>query len=165
MAANTIRDMRPQYEAATINRSLAALKKGFWIILAPEFGDVLQDLKISLPAATAAFFTEQAKDKLPAAPLFARFEGNEWNKDSWKYPFKDALLAAKLPANATATTLRHSTITDLIAMHRLDTMTVAVLSGTSIAMVEKHYGHLLRDHAAKALAGLVDALVQIWLER
>ena len=28
MAANIIRDMRPQYEAATINRSLAALKKG-----------------------------------------------------------------------------------------------------------------------------------------
>lgn len=28
VAANIIRDMRPQYEAATINRSLAALKKG-----------------------------------------------------------------------------------------------------------------------------------------
>lgn len=39
-------------------------------------------------------------------------------------------------------------------MHRLDTMTVAVLSGTSIAMIEKHYGHLLRKHAAKALASL-----------
>ena len=113
-----------------------------------------QDRKITLPSATAAFFTEQAKDKLPAAPLFARFAGKEWNKDSWKYPFKDALVAAKLPANATAYTLRHSTITDLIAMHRLDTMTVAVLSGTSIAMIEKHYGHLLREHAAKALASL-----------
>ena len=113
-----------------------------------------QDRKITLPSATAAFFTEQAKDKLPASPLFARFEGKEWNKDSWKYPFKDALVAAKLPANATAYTLRHSTITDLIAMHRLDTMTVAVLSGTSIAMIEKHYGHLLREHAAKALASL-----------
>ena len=33
-------------------------------------------------------------------------------------------------------------------------MTVAVLSGTSIAMIEKHYGHLLREHAAKALASL-----------
>jgi multidrug resistance efflux pump len=43
VAANTIRDMRPQqYEAATSNRSLAALKMGFWVILAPEFGDVLQ---------------------------------------------------------------------------------------------------------------------------
>ena len=55
---------------------------------------------------------------------------------------------------ATAYALRHSTITDLIALHRLDTLTVAQLSGTSLAMIEKHYGHLLRDHAAKALASL-----------
>ncbi len=50
--------------------------------------------------------------------------------------------------------LRHSAITDLIALHRLDTMTVAQLSGTSLAMIEKHYGHLLRDHAADALSKL-----------
>lgn len=59
-----------------------------------------------------------------------------------------------------AMTFRHSAQhhpghrVDLIAMYRLDTMTVAVLSGTSIAMIEKHYGHLLREHAAKALASL-----------
>jgi len=28
------------------------------------------------------------------------------------------------------------------------------LAGTSLAMIEKHYGHLLHDHAAKAMAGL-----------
>ena len=32
VAANIIRDMRPQYEAATINRSLAALKKGLSLV-------------------------------------------------------------------------------------------------------------------------------------
>jgi hypothetical protein len=100
------------------------------------------------------FFAKQAKDKLPAAPLFARSEGKAWNKDSWKYPFKDAVAAAEIPANATAYTLWHMTITELIAMHHLDTMTVAVLSGTSIAIIEKHYGHLLRGHAATALASL-----------
>lgn len=111
-----------------------------------------QDRKITLPPATAAFFAEQAKDKLPGAPLIARADGQFWNKDSWKYPFKDAVIAANLPPAATAYALRHSTITDLIALHRLDTMTVATLSGTSLAMIEKHYGHLLRDHAANALA-------------
>ena len=35
-----------------------------------------------------------------------------------------------------------------------DTLTVAQLSGTSLLMIEKHYGHLLREHAAKALASL-----------
>ena len=113
-----------------------------------------KDRKITLPPSTTAFFAEQAKDKLPAAPLFSRSIGTAWNKDSWKYPFKDAVTAGKLPAVATAYSLRHSTITDLIALHRLDTMTVSQLSGTSIAMIEKHYGHLLRDHAATALASL-----------
>jgi integrase len=105
-----------------------------------------------LPPSTAAFFAEQAKDKLPGTPLLARADGQFWNKDSWKYPFKDAVIAASLPPAATAYALRHSTITDLIALHRLDTMTVAQLSGTSLAMIEKHYGHLLREHAANALA-------------
>lgn len=113
-----------------------------------------QDRKITLPASTAAFFAAQSNDKLPGAPLCARANGAAWDKDSWKYPFKDAVIAAGLPAAATAYALRHSTITDLIAIHRLDTMTVAVLSGTSISMIEKHYGHLLHDRAATGLAAL-----------
>ncbi len=113
-----------------------------------------RDRKITLPSATAAFFAEQCKDKLPTAPLLARADGSAWNKDAWKYPIKEAVIAAELPASTTAYALRHSTITDLIALHKLDTLTVAQLSGTSLLMIEKHYGHLLRDHAAKALASL-----------
>jgi integrase len=112
------------------------------------------DRKITLPKDTAAFFAEQAKGKTPAAPLLARADGSAWNKDSWKYPFKAAVLAAELPGDATAYALRHSTITDLIALQKLDTLTVALLSGTSLQMIEKHYGHLLRTHAATALAAL-----------
>jgi integrase len=113
-----------------------------------------QDRKITLPAATAAFFAAHAKDKLPTAPLLARAGGKAWDKDAWKGPVKAAVVAAELPAAATAYALRHSTITDLIALHKLDTLTVAQLSGTSLQMIEKHYGHLLREHAAKALASL-----------
>ena len=113
-----------------------------------------QDRKITLPPATAAFFAEQVKGKLPAAPLVARADGQFWNKDAWKGPFKNAALVAGLPSSATAYALRHSVITDLIARHNLSTMTVAQLSGTSLLMIEKHYGHLLHDHAAQALAML-----------
>ncbi len=49
--------------------------------------------------------------------------------------------------------MRHSVITDLVT-GGLDLLTVAQLSGTSVAMIEKHYGHLRADHAAAALAGL-----------
>ncbi len=113
-----------------------------------------KDRKITLPKSTAAFFTELAKDKLPGAPLCARADGRAWDKDAWKGPFKAAVIAAGLPKAATAYSIRHSTITDLISLHRLDAMSVAVLSGTSVAMIEKHYLHLIADRAAAALESL-----------
>jgi len=51
-------------------------------------------------------------------------------------------------------TLRHSTITDLV-IDGLDLLTVALLRGTSVEMIEKYQGHLREDHAAEALAKLV----------
>ena len=113
-----------------------------------------KDRKIGLPKSTTAFFAEQSKGKLPAAPLLPRAGGKFWDKDSWKGPFKDAAKAAKLPTDAVTYSLRHSTITDLIVLHRLDLLTVARLAGTSLAMIEKHYGHLLQDQAAEGLGKL-----------
>lgn len=109
--------------------------------------------QISLPLVIADFFSDQVKDKLPAAPVFARSGGEPWNKDAWKYPIKEAVKVAGVPAAASAYTLRHSVITDLIRA-RLPILTVAQLSGTSVAMIEKHYGHLVRDDAEEALAAL-----------
>ena len=37
----------------------------------------------------------------------------------------------------------------------LDLLTIAQISGTSVRMIERHYGHLQRQHAATALASLV----------
>ena len=76
-----------------------------------------------------------------------------WNKDAWKHPVKAAAGAAKLPEGTTAYTLRHSTITDLVH-GGLDLLTVAQISGTSVRMIEKNYGHLRGDVAADALAKL-----------
>lgn len=110
--------------------------------------------QLTMPQVVADFFEEHVKDKLPAASIFARTGGAAWNKDAWKYPIKDAVKAAKLPSAVAAYTLRHSVITDLIRA-RLPILTVAQLSGTSVAMIEKHYGHLVRDDAEDALATLV----------
>ncbi len=110
--------------------------------------------KISLPDATAKFFAKRAKGKVSSAPLIARADGTFWNKDSWKYPIKDAASAAGLPNTITAYSLRHSAITDLIH-GGLDTLTVAQVSGTSVAMIEKHYGHLTKKHAKEGLGLLV----------
>jgi integrase len=109
--------------------------------------------QLTMPQMIADFFEAQVKDKLPAASIFARTGGAAWNKDAWKHPIKDAVEAAGLPSAVAAYTLRHSVITDLIRA-RLPILTVAQLSGTSVAMIEKHYGHLVRDDAEEALASI-----------
>ena len=112
-----------------------------------------QDRRIKLPKGTADVLGGLSKDKLPGAPLFARADGKPWDKDSWKKPMKAAADAAGLPADTVTYTLRHSTITDLVT-GGLDLLTVAQLSGTSVEMIERHYGHFQVDHAADALAKL-----------
>jgi site-specific recombinase XerD len=137
--------------------ALAALTIGS---LDPRLGVLLvgkdkagRDRKIKLPHATAQFFSTQAKGKTPNAPLLSRADGKAWDKDAWKWPIKDAARAANLPADTTCYAMRHSVITDLVT-GGLDLLTVALLSGTSVAMIERHYGHLRADHAAAALATL-----------
>lgn len=109
------------------------------------------DRKIPLPPETAAFIANLTLGKTPLAPLISRANGSSWNKDSWKITVKMAVHKAALPANTSLYTLRHSAITDLVH-HGLDTLTVAQLSGTSLLMIEKHYGHLKQTHARAALA-------------
>lgn len=112
-----------------------------------------KDRRIKIPDVTAAFFEEASKGKLPSAPLLSRADGKAWNKDAWKGPVKDAVAAAELPDGTTAYTLRHSVISDLVH-DGLDLLTVAQISGTSVAMIERHYGHLRSEVAASALAKL-----------
>lgn len=109
--------------------------------------------RILVPAGAAKFFAAQAKGKLAHAPLLARANGKPWDKETWKRPIAEAVVAAKLPTGTTAYTLRHSTITDLVN-GGLPLLAVAQISDTSAEMIERHYGHLSRHAAAEALAGL-----------
>ncbi len=109
--------------------------------------------RIQLPQEAAKLLADQAKDKLPGAALLMRANGKAWNKDSWKLPIAAAVVVAGLPGDATAYTLRHSTITDLVSAG-LPLLTIAQISGTSAEMIERHYGHLASDAAVKALGAL-----------
>ena len=116
------------------------------------------DRKIKLPKATAQFFDAICKGRVGSEPIFVRLNGREgiaaFDKDTWKWPIKEAVTAAKLPEGTTAYTLRHSTISDLVT-GGLDLASVATISGTSTKMIIEHYSHM-QDHAAvDALAGLV----------
>ncbi|MEN2786161.1 tyrosine-type recombinase/integrase [Sphingomonas qilianensis] len=109
--------------------------------------------RIQLPGGAARLFALQSKSKLLTAPLFMRENGKFWDKDSWKRPIAAAVAAAGLPAGATAYSLRHSTITDLVGAG-LPLLTIAQISGTSAEMIERHYGHLANDAATAALCAL-----------
>ncbi len=109
--------------------------------------------QITVPQSTADFLTAQCKSKLPAAWMFTRGDGAAWSKDKWKGPIKDAVKEADLRGEAAAYTLRHSVITDLVR-GGLPILTVAQLANTSVVMIEKHYGHLVRNDAEQALARL-----------
>lgn len=109
--------------------------------------------RIQLPEEAGRLFAEQAKDKLPNAPLFMRQNGKKWNKDSWKLPIKAAASAASLPSGVSAYTLRHCVLTDLVTAG-LPLLTIAQIADTSAEMIERHYGHLASDAALKALGEL-----------
>jgi hypothetical protein len=109
--------------------------------------------RILIPADAASLFAAQAKGKLPSAPMFMRAGGRAWDRNTWGDAIEEAVKAARLPAGTTAYTLRHSTITDLVSAG-LPLLTIAQISGTSAEMIERHYGHLARDAAVKALEAL-----------
>jgi len=106
--------------------------------------------EVPLPSEALAHFKACAMGKLPGAWLISRADGGQWKKEAWRDEIKEAAKAAKLPSATCAYTLRHSAITDLMA-GGLDIFTVAKISGTSVQMIEKHYGHLQREHARKGL--------------
>jgi site-specific recombinase XerD len=109
--------------------------------------------QLVLPKETAALFARQTEGQKVEAWLFRRSDGGQWLRDAWDYYIKRAAAAAGLPAETVAYTLRHSTITDLIA-GGLDALTVARLSSTSLEMIDRHYGHLLARTAERGLAKL-----------
>lgn len=101
----------------------------------------------------AALCRDQAKGKLPKALLFTRADGVAWSRDNWGKPFQEAVTKAKLGDGVVLYTLRHSAISEMIA-NGMNAFTVATLTGTSVAMIQAHYGHLFADKVKEALNAL-----------
>lgn len=96
---------------------------------------------VAISTAAATFFNDASKDKIGNAPMLATSYGQRWNKDIWKKVFKESVTAAKLPDTVVMYCLRHTAISEMI-LAGMDSFVVAKLSGTSVAMIEKTYGHL-----------------------
>jgi integrase len=108
--------------------------------------------KVPLTPAAVTFFARVAKDKLPAAPLLTDDAGQPWRHHAdWAALIRAAAQRAKLPAGVVLYTLRHSWITEALR-GGMATLDVARLTGTSLQMIEKHYGHLVQGAARDRLA-------------
>lgn len=108
---------------------------------------------VPLSPAAVKFFTQIAKGKLPTAPLLPGDDGKPWPHSGWDEGVRAAAKKAELPAGVVLTTLRHSWITEAL-LGGMSTLSVARLTGTSLEMIEKHYGHLAVDTARERLAAV-----------
>lgn len=106
-------------------------------------------------AVARAFFAEVSKDKLPTAPMLA-CAGKAWTKESWCEAFAAARDAAGLPGTVSMYSLRHTAISNMLA-GGLGLFDVASLTGTSVEMISKHYGHLVKG-AVQAKLDAMEAL-------
>jgi integrase len=106
---------------------------------------------VPLAAPALKLFKRLTKDKPPTAHIFTRDDGLKWNHSDWDELVKDAAKEAGLPDDTVLYSLRHSWITEAIS-GGMTTLDVARLTGTSLQMIEKHYGKLVPDAARARLS-------------
>ncbi len=94
-----------------------------------------------ISTAAKTFFDTLILDVDGNLPMLRKADGERWDKDAWKYPFRDAAATANLPDDVVMYSLRHTAISEWIR-NGIDTFQIAKMVGTSMAMIEKHYGHL-----------------------
>lgn len=99
-----------------------------------------------------ALIKRLSKDKLPAAPVFTRDDGQRWGHSDWDDLVRDARDRAELKG-ITAYDLRHSFISEALT-GGVDALTVARIAGTSMEMISATYGKLIEDHATRAFANV-----------
>jgi integrase len=103
-----------------------------------------------LTKETKAFFIEQAKGKLPETPLLTKNGIDPWGHGDQTKLMREAVEKADLPRSIVFYTLRHSFIANLIDKG-MSVFNIAKITGTSIEMIEKHYGKLFKDRVIEVL--------------
>ena len=109
---------------------------------------------IPLSSTAATLFDRLSESKLPAAPLFSRDDGKPWQHGSWAEGVRGAAADAKLPAGVSLYTLRHAFISEALSAG-MTTLDVAKLTGTSLQMIQAHYGHLSMTAVKERLSKVV----------
>ncbi len=115
---------------------------------------------VALSTASIEHFKKVSRNRIGKQPLLVRDVpvlppdveqiDARWNKDNWKKRFKTAVKAAGLPDDVVPYTLRHASISEFV-MSGMDAYVVATITGTSVDMIQRHYGHLRHDRTRQLL--------------
>jgi len=89
------------------------------------------------------FFKGVCKDRLPEAHLLVKDDGTQWGKSHHLRSMRDAIKKAKLPKECVFYSLRHYHISKAL-LSSMPMQVVAENTGTSVRMIEKHYGKFTR---------------------
>ncbi len=84
-------------------------------------------------------FKTLAQNKTPKAYLHLKADGQPWTKSTQCRPMTAAVIAAKLPRESTFYAFRHTYISRAL-LAGINIQVIAENCGTSIRMIEKHYG-------------------------
>ena len=103
-----------------------------------------------LTKTAKAFFINMSKNKLPDAPLLTRNGADPWSKSDQTKLMRETVRKAELLDSVVFYTLRHSFIADVIDQN-MSVFDIAKITGTSIEMIEKHYGKLFKDRVIEVL--------------
>ena len=88
------------------------------------------------------FFRGLARDKLPEAWLLVKDDGTPWGKSHQHRSMKEVVKAARLPRDTVFYSLRHYHISKAL-LAGIPPQVVAENCGTSVRMIEKHYGKFM----------------------
>lgn len=102
--------------------------------------------------AVFEFFKRQAKDKLPAAPVFASAQGKTIREHEISNEVKSVRRRLGLPDDVVAYTFRHCTISDWLSAG-LPVADVAKVCGTSIEMISNHYHKFIPSNFGDSCSG------------
>lgn len=83
------------------------------------------------------------RNKLPGAYLLMQDDGGQWIKGYQRAPLKQAVRRSKLPRETVFYSLRHYHISKAL-LAGVNAQVVAENTGTSIPMIEKHYGKFMK---------------------
>ena len=106
---------------------------------------------IPLSPAALSHLMECAGDRPEGDPLVIRDDGQPWSRYYWRDAMREARVRAELPGDVVLYSLRHVAISEML-VGGIDPMTVARIAGTSVAMIQRHYGHLMKDKIVAKLA-------------